>query len=161
MSVKENRKLYFESLRDAMESEHGWKSCTEGDSSFPRSCRFQPAGKVGPFGNIQRGECAYRAWFPKGDTEIVAGLLIRENQALFDVIQELKAEIESDFGSELDWSQRLCRNPKKQKRRFVFALHPRSIQSLEHELQEIAEWHIETLLKLDEVFTPRIEQLFN
>ena len=41
----------------------------------------------------------------------------------------------------------------------VFVSRNGSIQSPEGELQEIGEWHIETLLKLNEVFTPRIVQI--
>lgn len=154
------RRRYFTSLRNAMKLEHGWKSCTEGNAQFPRSCRFHPAGNVEPFVNIQRGECSYRAWFPESNGKIVAGLIIRQNQALFNAIHELRAEIESDFGSVLDWTQRLCRDPG-QRRKFVFTSRPGSIQSLEDELLEISEWHIATLLKLDEAFTHRITQVFS
>lgn len=163
MSNRKRRKLYFASLCAAMESEHDWKNLVDGSSG--RKYRFLPKINVSSCWNIQRGECWYCAWFPyggleAGDTEVVTGLDIR-NQALYHTIKNLKGEIESDFGGTLDWSQRLCRNPKTQKRKFVFTRHLGSIQSPEHELQEIAEWHIETLLKLDEVFTHRIERLFN
>ena len=87
---------------------------------------------------------------------MVAGLQIENSQALLDALLELKTEIESDFGDTLDWSQRLCRNPGTQNRKFIFASRRGSIQCMECELQEIGEWHIDTLLKLDEVFTPRI-----
>ena len=158
MPYKERFTLYFESLSKTMEARHDWASANDGPPAG-RSYRFQPTANTERFWNLLRGECCYRAWFPEGDTEVVAGLHIRESQILLDSLHKLRAEIESDFGGTLDWTQRLCRNPKTQKRKLIFASHSGSIQSPEAELQEIGEWHIETLLKLNEAFTQRIVQV--
>ena len=157
MLRKERLTLYFNSLFDAMNTEYDWTNSRDGSNRS--SYRFQARANSGEFWNLLLGVCSYRAWFPQGDTEVVAGLHIRESQVLLDALHELKAEIECDFGYTLDWSQRLCRNPGRQKRKFIFASRGGSIHSPEHELLEIGEWHIETLLKLDEVFTPRIQRL--
>ena len=155
IAEKERFALYFDSLSAAMEAKYDWAS-----SGFRRGPRFKPKRNTGRFWDLQRGECCYRAWFPARKTEsvVVAGLQIRESQALLDAMRELKTEIESDFGDTLDWSQRLCDNPKTQNRKFIFASRRGNISLPETELQEIGEWHIDTLLKLDKAFTPRIEE---
>ena len=155
---KERFMLYFESLSKTMDGRHDWTSANDGPPAG-RSYRFKSRANTESFWNLLRGECCYRAWFPEGDTEIVAGFHIRESQVLLDTLHKLKTEIESDFGGTLDWTQRLCRNPKTQKRKLIFVSRNGSIQSPERELQEIGEWHIETLLKLNQVFTPRIVQI--
>ena len=157
MTDNERFLLYFESLSKAMEARHDWTSSPDGPLGG-RSYRFRSKANTGRVWNLLRGECCYRAWFPKGDTEVVAGFHIRESEELFNALYNLKAEIGSDFGGALDWTQRLCRNPKTQKRRLVFASRNGSIQSSEAELQEIGEWHIETMLKLSEAFTPIVER---
>ena len=150
--------LYFKSLSHAMESKHDWQHLYT-PSYNRRGCRLKPRRNVGSIWNLLNGLCCYRAWFPARNTLVTAGLQIEQehSQALLDELRELKAEIESDFGGVLDWSQRLCRNPEKQQRKFIFVSRHGSIQSPVHELQEIGEWHIDTLLKLDKAFTPRIE----
>ena len=135
MPEKERFTLYFESLIKAMEARYDWISVDDA-SLDGRSYRFRPKRYTGKLWNIQRGECCYRAWFPSDkwfpsvNTEVVAGLHIRESQALLNALRELKAEIETDFGDTLDWSQKLCRSPR-QKRKFVFASRRGSIQSSE------------------------------
>ena len=155
---KERCTLYFESLSKAMESAYGWECSYSWDPPGSRECRFQSKANTEQFWNHRQGECCYRAWFPQGNQEVVAGLLIRESQPLLNALHKLKREIEADFGDTLDWSQRLCRNAKSQKRKIIFASRRGNIQSAQAELQEISEWHIETLLKLNEVFTPRIKE---
>ena len=156
MHDRERFTLYFESLSKAMEARHDWTSAPDGQIGG-RSYRFRSKANTERVWNLLRGECCYRAWFPKGDIEVVAGFHIRESEELFNALYNLKAEIESNFGGALDWTQRLCRNPKTQKRRLIFASRNGSIQSSESELREIGEWHIETLIKLAEVFTPKIK----
>ena len=158
MAGKERFTLYFKSLSRAMEGRHDWTSAHDGPPAG-RSYRFRSRENTARLWNLLRGECCYRAWFPVGDTEVMAGFHIRESQALLDTLHKLKTEVESNFGDKLDWTQRLCRNPKTQKRKLIFVSRNGSIQSPEHELQEIGEWHIETLLKLNQVFTPIIERI--
>lgn len=158
MPDKERLMLYFQSLSKVMDVRHDWTSANDG-SSAGRSYRFRSGENTERFWNLLRGECCYRAWFPEGEAEVAAGLHIRESQILLDALHKLKAEIESDFGGTLDWTQRLSRNPKTQKRKLIFVSRNGSIQSPGRESQEVGEWHIETLLKLNEVFTPRIVQI--
>ena len=76
---------------------------------------------------------------------------LRHNQELFDHLRGLKSEIEADLGSTLDWQE------PGAKKRAAIIIRNGSIFATQHELEEYGEWHIETLLKLDNVITPRIK----
>ena len=150
MSRKERYTLYFESLREAMRR-YDWDSLYSPGTNW---CRFLPKDDVI---HLAVPIYSYTARFPKGDAEVAGMLTIRDNHELFEYLCGLKSEIESDFGSTLDWSQRLNRDPERARKRQTFASRSGSIESPEHELKEIGEWHIETLIKLNEAFAPRIK----
>ena len=77
----------------------------------------------------------------------------RKNRQLYDYLEERRTEIESSFGTALNWERR---DAKKRQRVAVY--RDGTIESAENELQEIRAWQIENLLKLKEVFTPEIER---
>ena len=150
MSRKERYTLYFESLREVM-NWHDWRSLYSSGTNW---CRFLPKDDVV---DLAVPNYSYTARFPRGNTEVAAMLVIRDNHELFEYLCGLKSEIESDFGSTLDWSQHLNRAPERDRKRQTFASLRGNIESRECELKEIGEWHIETLIKLNEVFAPRIK----
>ena len=150
MSRKERYTLYFGSIRQVM-SPHHWKSLYSSGTNW---CRFLPEDDVV---DLAIPIYSYTARFPKGDEEVATMLVIRDNHELFEYLYGLKSEIESDFGEALDWSQRLNRDPDTDRKRQPFASRHGSIESLEPELKEFGEWHIETLIKLNKVFAPRIK----
>ena len=73
---------------------------------------------------------------------------------LFDALEKRKGEIESNFGSPLEW-QRL----DEQQRSWIAISRDGNIELSDDELEEIREWHIKNLLKLKEVFQPEIEKV--
>ena len=150
MPRKERYTLYFESLRKVM-NWHDWRSLYSSGTNW---CRFLLKDDVV---DLAVPIYSYTARFPRGDTEVAAMLVIRDNHELFEYLFGLKSEIESDFGCTLDWSQRLNRTPETDRKRQTFASRHGSIKSPERELKEIGEWHIKTLIKLNEAFAPRIK----
>ena len=77
-----------------------------------------------------------------------------KNKNLFDAIAKRKAEITSNFGSQLEWE----RNDDQQLSRIAVYRDGDIEKSSDSELEEIRGWHIENLLKFKKVFTPEIEQ---
>lgn len=93
--------------------------------------------------------------FPRGEkalTYINIGKELRENRIrLFNALEERKAEIETEFGEQLEWV------PDKERSLSMIAVSRNgSIDMSDEELEEIREWHITNLLKLKEVFQPEI-----
>ena len=154
MSRKERYTLYFESLREAMKS-HDWRDLYCFGDNW---CRLKPKDDAV---DLAVPIYSYNAKFPGGDAEVAALCVIRDNHELFEYLCGLKSEIESDFGGTLDWSQRLNRDPKRDKKRQTFASCRGNILLPESKLQEIGEWQIDTLLKLDSAFAPRIKEFIS
>ena len=72
---------------------------------------------------------------------------------IFNMLEARKREIESNFGSSLEWT----RDAEKSLSRIAISCDG-DIELSDSELEEIREWHIENLLKLKAVFQPEIEQ---
>ena len=101
---------------------------------------------------------SYRVKFARGD-EVWTYVNIHEDVQsnrldLFDVLAQRREQIESDFGSPLEW-ERL----EEQKRSRIVVSRDGNIELSDDELEEIREWHIENLLKLKGVFQPEIEKV--
>jgi hypothetical protein len=79
--------------------------------------------------------------------------LCKNRIALFDALESRKAEIESNFGSLLEWNR-----TEEQQISSLAVYRDGNIESPDSELEAIREWHIENLLKLKEVFQPEIEK---
>ena len=144
-TLEERYHSYFRALRDELREHHQWRT-----SRNP---------KRGNSYALPSGYSAfrYRVWFSERTQEVGTALQIQgkpqaECQKLFDALKEQKAEIESCFGSPLQWER------KDQKRQAIAVYRNGDIWAFEGELEEIADWHIEKLLKLREVFTPRMKQ---
>ena len=104
------------------------------------------------------GGISYGAWFAKSG-KVLAYVNMRQKTDedrinIFNMLEEQKGEIESNFGSPLEWT----RDAEKSLSRIAIS-RDGDIESSDSELEEIREWHIENLLKLKEVFQPEIEQV--
>ncbi len=100
----------------------------------------------------------YGVQFPRGDkvlTYINIGRELGENRiAIFNALEEWSAEIAANFKNPLEW------NRDQEVSLSTIAIScDGSIESTNSELEEIREWHIENLLKLKEVFQPKIERI--
>ncbi|MDE0484330.1 MAG: DUF4268 domain-containing protein [Candidatus Poribacteria bacterium] len=74
--------------------------------------------------------------------------------ALFDALEHDKAAIEEAFGSPFEW----LRSPEKQESTIIFAREGNVNWENTDALNEIHKWCIDNLLKLKEVFDPKIEE---
>ena len=70
---------------------------------------------------------------------------------LFDALEERKEEIESDFGSPLEWRPR-------DESSVITVSRDGHIRLSDAELECLRLWHIVNLLKLKKVFEPYIQQ---
>ena len=103
------------------------------------------------------GEIRYGAWFAKGG-KVLTYVNIRQKIdeqriKIFNMLENRKREIGSNFGSPLEWS----RDAEKSTSRIAIS-RDGDIELPDSELEEIRRWHIENLLKLKEVFQPEIEK---
>ena len=94
----------------------------------------------------QKNKVRTEIYIDQGDRE--------KNKNLFDAIAKHKAEIESNFGSQLEWE----RSDDQKYSRIAVYCDGDIEKSSDSELEEIREWHIENLLKIKEMFTPEIEK---
>ena len=104
------------------------------------------------------GGVRYGAWFAQGG-KVLAYVTIRqktdENRIkIFNMLEKRKIEIESNFGSSLEW----IRDAEKSGSRIATSCEG-DIELSDGELEELRKWHIANLLKLKEVFQPEIEQV--
>ena len=99
----------------------------------------------------------YGVQFARGDkvfTYANIGQSVQGNRlGLFDALEKQKKNIESNFGSPLEWNR-----AEEQQNSWIGVSRDGNIELSDDELEEIREWHIENLLKLKEVFQPEIEQ---
>ena len=98
----------------------------------------------------------YSVQFKRGD-KVTTSIKIYENVQsnrfdLFDALKERKEEIESAFGSPLEW-ERL----EGQQRSRIVVSRDGNIELPDAELEHIRAWHIANLLKLKAVFQPEIK----
>ena len=146
---KERYTLYFEALQRDVELKNDWTSIyTNGENR----CRFLHRDDADRFG-LAVPMFSYSARFSKSD-KVETYLSMRHNHELFDHLRGLKSEIEANFGSTLDWQERGATV------RAATTIRPGNIFATQRELEEYGEWHIENLLKLNEVFTPKIKRWF-
>ena len=144
---QEKYRDYFQVLIDELREKH----------KFTRAKAGQPQSLYAFSSGIQTG-IYYDAKFAQG-SKVMAGISIYQKFfesriVLFDALESRKSEIESNFGSTLEW------NRAEEQQTSVLAVYcDGSIESSDSELEEIREWHIRNLLKLKEVFQPEIEQV--
>jgi hypothetical protein len=77
-----------------------------------------------------------------------------ENKRLFDRLEEQRAEIEAEYGQELEW-ERL--DDKRASRIAIYT--PGSIDADEETLARMRSWMLTQLLQLRKVFGPRLREL--
>ena len=145
--VGERYRAFFQPLLDTLHKEHRVIS--------PRQARTRSwysfsagAGLGASYGvNFARGGIArVEVYIDNGDEDW--------NKRLFDQLEEIKEEIESEIGGEFDWQRlndrRACR---------ISAVRPGSIADDEETLEEISKWMIDRLLAFKRVFGPRLTEL--
>ena len=144
-SKGEKYRSYFQALMDELED----RQFTGPRTAQPRNCHYFPSNDI-----------YYEARFAQRASRVGAGIYIdqgsqEENKNLFDALKQRQAEINSNFGSqlELEWDRL---DQKIISRIAVY--RDGVIESPDSELEEIRNWHIENLIKIKEVFAPEIEQ---
>ena len=135
---------YFQALIDELREKYGFTGAKVGQ---PQSWYDFPSGKTG---------ITYNANFRRDG--LYASVSIYQKQrgnriALFDALKNRKSEIESNFGSPLEWNR-----AEEQQTSWIAISCDGDIESSYSDLGEMREWHIKNLLKLKEVFQPEIEQ---
>ncbi|RKU21060.1 hypothetical protein C6499_22850 [Candidatus Poribacteria bacterium] len=143
-SMSAKYQSYTQMLIDELREEHNFTRARVGQ---PRNWHSFSSGVKG---------ISYRVKFARGD-EVWTYVNIHDNVQsnrldLFDALEQRKEEIESAFGSPLEW-ERL----EKQRRSRIVVSRDGNIELPDDELEDIREWHIANLLKLKEVFQPKIK----
>lgn len=99
----------------------------------------------------------YGIQFPRGDKVLTYVNIYESVQSnrldLFDALGKRKENIESNFGNPLEWNR-----ADEQQISWIGVSRDGNIELSDDELEEIREWHIESLLELKKVFTPEIEK---
>jgi hypothetical protein len=145
-SRSEKYKSYTQMLIDELRGKH----------KFTRASAGQPYNSYN-FSSGIKG-IGYGIQFARGDKVLTYVNIyqdVRGNRLdLFDALEKRKGEIESNFGSPLEWNR-----ADEQQISWIAVSRDGNIELSDDELEEIREWHIENLLKLKEVFQPEIEQV--
>ena len=144
---QEKYKGYFQALIDELREKHKFTGARAG---LPQSWYAFSSG-------IHSG-VTYDAKFVKS-SKAMAGISIYQGYfekriVLFDLLESRRSEIESGFGSTLEWNR-----AEEQQTSSLAVYRDGSVESSDSELKDIREWHITNLLKLKEVFQPEIEQV--
>ena len=143
---QEKYKDYFQALIDELRGEY----------KFTKARAGQPQSWYAFSSGIHSG-ITYDAKFVKG-SKAMAGISIyqayfKKRIVLFDLLEGCKSEIESGFGSTLEWNR-----AEEQRTSSLAVYRDGSVESSDSELKKIRKWHIENLLKLKKVFQPEIEK---
>ena len=141
----EKYKSYFQVLIDELRENHEF---TGAKTSIAQNWYNFSSG----FGGI-----GYGAWFAKGD-KVLTYVIIRQKDdenriKIFNMLENQKRDIESKFGSTLEWTRDAERSASR-----IAIYRDGGIELSDSELEEIREWHIKNLLKFKEVFTPELKQ---
>lgn len=145
-SRAEAYRQYFQELIDELREKYqftgarvgqpqNWYSFTSGLTGITLGASFAHGGRV-----------RVDLYIDQGDAEA--------NKALFDELVANKDEIEHAFGSDLEW-ERL--DDKRASRVAIY--RPGAIEDKSESLAEYRQWTIEQLLKLKEVFVPRLDEM--
>ena len=141
----EKYRSYFQVLIDELREKHkftgakvgiaqNWYNFSSGLGKIRYGAKFAQGGKVLAYVNIRQ----------KTDENRIK---------IFNMLEKRKVEIESNFGSSLEWT----RDAEKSRSRIAISCEG-DIELSGGELEEIRKWHITNLLKFKEVFTPEIEK---
>lgn len=145
---KQRYRTFFQQLIDELREDHQftnaraaqpdtWHYFTSGHRGFTSCVRFHQGTQVRIYVRIYEGD--------------------NENRlALFDALMNQKDEITEAFGGSFEWH----RNPEKQESQIVF-FRDGYVSWNTEDMREIHEWCIEYLLKLKEVFDPKIRQVLD
>jgi hypothetical protein len=143
----EKYRQYYQSLIDELREKHRYSGAKLGQPQNWYS--FSASGIRG---------ILYSAVFAQGGrvrTEVYIDQQdFDKNKALFDALFSHAGEIAEEYGTPIEWERldgkRACR---------IAVYRDGSIDDSDSDLEEIHNWHIENLLKVKEVFTPRINTI--
>jgi len=141
-------RLFFQELLDVLREKHKFTNARKGQ---PQSWYTFSSGHSGIYygasfalGNRARVEL----YIDQGDSE--------KNKALFDLLFQDKANIESECGSELEW-ERL--DDKRSSRVALYTSG--TIDSSDETKKQLQNWMSDNLLKFKKVFNSRLKKLLN
>jgi len=141
-------RLYFQELLDVLREKHKFTNARKGQ---PQSWYTFSSGHSGIYygacfalGNRARVEL----YIDQGDSE--------KNKALFDLLFQDKANIESELGNELEW-ERL--DDKRSSRVALYTSG--TIESNDETKKQLQNWMSDNLLKFKKVFNTRLKKLLN
>ncbi len=144
---RERYRQFFQELMDTLREVHRF---TNARSAQPQSWYFFSAGHAQ---RIQWG-----ASFAQGGRVRIEVYIDNVdgdwNKRLFDRLHEQRAPIESEFYEPLDWERLDERRASR-----IAVYRNGSIDDNNDTLAEISHWMIERLLKVSEVFGPRLDEL--
>lgn len=144
----QKRKTYFQKLIDELREQHNFTTARIAQH-YTYYHFTSGIGKV-HYGAMLRVE-NNRAYTYVHIMEGVRGGRLH----LFDTLKAEKDEFEEPFNTQLEW----IRGSEEDNFSRIAVSCPGSIDANEHELDTIREWHINYLLKLKEVFQPKIVQI--
>lgn len=142
---REDYRVFFQALMDELRDVHGF---TKARMAQPQSWYYFASGITGiSYGAAftQRGLRA-EVYIDVGSTE--------ENKRIFDALQGHLDAVEREFGSPLSWERLDDRKASR-----VGIYNGATIDAPEAELEEARQWAVQNLLRLKEVFGPRLERL--
>ena len=140
----ERYREFFQELIDTLREDHNFTNARR--AGHRRWCRFSAGyGRRARYGaNFAAEERArVELYIASGDTDW--------NSELFDQLSEHEADIQSELGESLEWDR--LGNPR------IAVVRPGSIDDDEETLAEIRGWMVERLLKFEQVFEPRLDEL--
>ena len=138
----EKYRAYFQELIDELRNNHKFTSAKKGQ---PQSWyTFSSGNKKFVYGHsfAQGSRVRAEIYIDSGDLD--------ENTAFYDSLVTEKDQIESEFGSAMEWERLDNRRASR-----VAVYRQGSIEDSSDELQEIKDWGIKTLLKFRDVFGSR------
>lgn len=139
-------RTYFQGLFDELHERHNFTGPRKAQSrSF---CGFSTGFPGITYGTSFAAGSRVRLglYIDQGDKEL--------NKALYDGLENSKNHIEAEFGETFEW-ERLDNRRASQ----IAIYRPGSIDNDLGVLEEIKEWAIERLLRLKEVFPPKLDEL--
>ena len=144
---EERYRGFFQKLLDTLREDHNVTNARKGQ---PQNWYYFSAG------HGQRVQ--YGADFASGERARVYAYIDNTdrdwNKRLFDQLLDLKNDIESNIGEELEWERLDERRASR-----IAVVRQGTINDDEETLDEIRDWMVRRLLKFKQVFGPRLDEL--
>jgi len=139
-------RVFFQALIDDLRENHRFTNARVGQPQNWYSFASGISGITYSASLVLGDRARAEVYIDVGDAE--------ENKSIFDALHEDRETIERQFGSQLSWEpldeRRACR---------IAVYRPGSIEASSEELGEIRKWMATNLLKLKEIFGPRLAEV--